>query len=63
MGKLGPPDIVIISPFLTYLLSVYDESLINFDFGYELLIINGLITFMGLLLISKPKSDLFDLKG
>ncbi len=57
------PYIVIIAPFLTYMLSVYDEFLINFNFGYELLIVNGLITFIGLLLISKSKSDLFDLKG
>ena len=57
------PDVVIISPLLTYLLSVYDESLISFNFGYELLIVNGLITFFGLFIISKPMSDLSDLKG
>ncbi len=56
------PDIVIISPFLTYLLSIYDESLINFDFGYELLIVNGIITFLGLFTISKPMSGPFHLK-
>ena len=57
------PYIVLIAPFLTYLLSVYDEFLINFNFGYELLAVNGLITFTGLLLISRSKSDLFDSKG
>ena len=57
------PYIVIIAPFLTYLLSIYDEFLINFNFGYELLAVNGLITFTGLLLISRSKSDLFDSKG
>ncbi len=57
------PCVVIISPFLTFLLSVYDESLISFDFGYELLIINGFITFIGLFIISKPMSDPSDLKG
>ena len=57
------PYIVLFAPFLTYLLSVYDEFLINFNFGYELLIINGLITFTGLFLISRSKSDLFDSKG
>ena len=56
------PYIVLIAPLLTFMLSVYDEFLINFNFGYELLIINGLITFTGLLLISKSKSGLFDLK-
>ena len=57
------PYIVLTAPFLTYLLSAYDEFLINFNFGYELLIINGLITFTGLFLISRSKSDLFDSKG
>ena len=57
------PYIVLIAPFLTYLLSIYDEFLINFNFGYELLAVNGLITFTGLLLISRSKSDLFDSKG
>ena len=57
------PDVVIVSPFLTYLLSFYDEHLINFNFGYELLIINGLITFIGLLFISKSKSVLSDLES
>ena len=57
------PYIVIIAPLLTFMLSVYDEILINFNFGYELLVVNGLITFTGLLLISRSKSDLFDSKG
>lgn len=56
------PDVVIISPLLTYLLSIYDENLISFDFGYELLIVNGLITFIGLFIISKPMSGLSDSK-
>jgi len=47
------PYIVIISPLLTYILSIYDTSIIAFDFSYELLIINGLITFCGLYFISK----------
>ena len=57
------PVVVVVSPILTYLLSVYDQSLINFDFGYELLIVNGLITFLGLFMISKSMSGLSDLKG
>ena len=57
------PVVVVVSPILTYLLSEYDQSLINFDFGYELLIVNGLITFLGLFMISKSMSGLSDLKG
>tara|TARA_Y100000589_G_scaffold95190_1_gene89895 strand:+ start:36659 stop:38116 length:1458 start_codon:yes stop_codon:yes gene_type:complete len=56
------PFVVIFSPLLTYIISTYDELLIRFNFGYELLIINGLITFICLFLISKPKSFLFDLE-
>ena len=56
------PDVVIISPFLTYLLSVFDEHLISFNFGYELLMVNGLITFCGLFIISKPMFDPSDSK-
>ena len=56
------PLVVIISPLLTYIISIYDVLLIRFNFGYELLIINGLITFIFLFFISKPKSFLFDLE-
>lgn len=56
------PLVVIISPLLTYIISIYDVLLIRFNFGYELLIINGLITFICLFFISKTKSFLFDLE-
>ena len=56
------PLVVIISPLLTYIISIYDVLLIRFNFGYELLIINGLITFIFLFFISKSKSFLFDLE-
>ncbi|MEC8538034.1 MAG: sodium:solute symporter [Bacteroidota bacterium] len=56
------PLVVIVSPLLTYIISLYDVLLIRFNFGYELLIINGLITFICLFFISKPKSFLFDLE-
>ena len=46
------PLVVIVSPLLTYLLNYYGYIL-NIEFGYELLIINGLFTFIGLLIISK----------
>ena len=56
------PLVVIVSPLLTYIISIYDVLLIRFNFGYELLIINGLITFICLFFISKTKSFLFDLE-
>jgi len=51
------PYIVIISPLLTYLLGKYDMLLIGFNFNYELLIINGLITFLGLYIVSKKSTQ------
>lgn len=43
------PLVVIISPILSYLLSIYSESLLwGYKFGFELLIVNGFITYIGL---------------
>jgi hypothetical protein len=40
------------------LLSYYSKELFgNYEFAEELIIVNGLITFIGLLLISKPASE------
>jgi SSS family solute:Na+ symporter len=48
------PLIALISPVLCYFLSVYDQMLLNgYNFGFELLIINGIFMFMGLVLIRK----------
>ena len=49
------PYIVIISPMLTFIISIYDIKLIGFNFNYELLIINGIITFLGLYFVSRKK--------
>ncbi len=47
------PYIAIIAPVLSYLLSTYSEILLNgYKFGFELLIVNGLFTFVGLWLFS-----------
>jgi Na+/proline symporter len=45
------PFVVIISPLLTFGINHY-SYVINFEFGYDLLLINGLITFLGLFIIS-----------
>ena len=48
------PVVAIISPVLSYLLSVNSEWLLNgYRFGFEILIVNGLITFLGLSIIKK----------
>ena len=46
--------ICILSPALSYLINVYSEQLLGgYRFGFEILILNGLITFLGLLIIRK----------
>jgi Na+/proline symporter len=48
------PLVGIFSPVICYIISKYSENLFNgYQFGFELLILNGLITLLGLLIISK----------
>jgi Na+/proline symporter len=50
------PVVAVLSPVICYFLSRYSEQLFNgYRFGFELLVMNGLITFIGLLLISRKK--------
>jgi Na+/proline symporter len=51
------PFIAVISPVLCYYLSIYDQMLLNgYNFGFELLIINGIFVFIGLVLIRNKKT-------
>lgn len=51
--------VAILSVIITYFLNDYSTQLLNgYVFGYELLIVNGLITFMGLLIIKAPKKEI-----
>ena len=53
------PFICIASPIVCYVLSEYSVQLFNgYKFGFELLILNGLLTFMGLLLLSTKKRNI-----
>jgi Na+/proline symporter len=53
------PYIAVISPVLAYLLNLHSEALLwGYKFGFELLIVNGAITFIGLLLFSTRKGKL-----
>jgi Na+/proline symporter len=50
------PYVCIASPVICFLIDKFQKQLFgSFEIGLELLIINGLITYMGLWLISKPK--------
>jgi mannitol-specific phosphotransferase system IIBC component len=52
------PIICLASPVLTYIINANSEAWLGgYKFGFELLILNGTITFIGLLLVSK-KSEL-----
>jgi Na+/proline symporter len=49
--------IAVVSVIATYFINAFSETLLNgYVFGYELLIINGIITFLGLLLLKKTNS-------
>jgi hypothetical protein len=59
--KLKPNDrlvpyICIASPLLCYMLDTAAQHFWNYHFGYELLMINGLLTFIGLCFISFHRS-------
>jgi SSS family transporter len=48
------PVVAIMSPVISYFISKYSHVIFNgYEFGFELLILNGLITFLGLWGISK----------
>lgn len=52
------PIVCLLAPTLTFLISYYSKELFdNYEFAEELIIINGLITFVGLLFISKSTKD------
>ncbi len=53
------PFIAVIAPVVSYFLSAYSVELFNgYKFGFELLIANGLITFIGLWIFSKKGEEL-----
>lgn len=50
------PFIAIASPIISYIININSQELFNgYKFGFELLILNGFITFAGLFMISKRK--------
>ncbi|MCG8804213.1 sodium:solute symporter [Tenacibaculum finnmarkense] len=49
------PIICIASPILTFLISHFSKTQFNFDFGFFVLVLNGLLTFFGLLMIKTSK--------
>ena len=52
------PFIAIAAPLFCYLLDLYTVTKYNYKLGYELLMLNGLLTFSGLYLFSKTNKQL-----
>ncbi len=51
------PWVCVLSPLMSYLLNQYSELLLNgYRFGFEILMVNGVFTFIGLMLIRSKKS-------
>jgi Na+/proline symporter len=50
------PVVAVSAPVLSYLLSSYSEVLLNgYKFGFEILLLNGMLTILGLLVISNKE--------
>jgi Na+/proline symporter len=47
------PVICLTAPILTYIISYYSKEKFGFDFGFFVLVLNGFLTFLGLIVIKK----------
>ncbi len=47
------PIICVLSPVICYITDCYTRSQFNYAFGYELLLLNGALTYLGILMCSK----------
>ena len=52
------PLVCIVAPVITFLTSAYSKTYFGFDFGFFVLVLNGVITFLGLLAITKHDKKL-----
>ncbi len=50
------PVVAIATPFLGYFISYLSNEFLNFEFGFFILILNGALTFLGLILIRSQKN-------
>jgi Na+/proline symporter len=50
------PVVAILTPFLGYGISHLSKEFLNFEFGFFILILNGALTFLGLILIRSQKN-------
>lgn len=55
------PIIAVLAPILSYIINENSEAwFYGYKFGFEILVVNGLLTFFGLFLIKKSKLELAD---
>ena len=52
------PLVCVLSPLLCYVISTLSEQLWDYHFGYELLLLNGLLTFVGLRIVSSTFTNI-----
>ena len=52
------PLIALLSPILSYIISINSSKWLGFEFGFFILILNGCLTFLGLVLIRRDKSNI-----
>ena len=50
------PFVCVIAPVATFLISNYSKNSLGFDFSFAILILNGFLTFLGLLLIKTKEN-------
>jgi len=50
------PVVAVLTPFLGYAISALSATYLNFEFGFFILILNGALTFFGLILIRAQKN-------
>jgi len=49
------PVVAVLAPILSYLISYFSLQYLNFEFGFFILILNGLLMYLGLILILSHK--------
>ena len=52
------PIIAVLSPILSYIISVNSSKWLGFEFGFFILILNGFLTFLGLILVKQGKINI-----
>jgi hypothetical protein len=56
VNDIKVPLIAILTPFIGYAISYLCSEFLNFDFGFFILILNGAITYLGLVLIRSKQN-------